>query len=370
MKQLINKSNYNIRQLKALITGYTAKEFDALSEPCYYPRTKLAYHEILRSMKLTDKDAKEFVKRQYKGTKAEKWILWQDPATNLLIVIMHLFILHRDLAAFKTTVAYYMFFQYGRLMHKQLLYCDENIFRYTIDTLTKTHLFVREKTIANSLYYLAAEVRKRYELDIQRWNVNGIIDFIGASRHRISQSVKSFVQNYYKVKEAGSSIKTIKDTPDEEGNVYQQTSMDRGKSKIDEAIKKLTIYKVVDKRALNEAKKLSKIKASIAELIANEMVNVEYADSVRMILNLYLKELKNANDLCGSGYERYLRSLMAVKRSNAMVYFKQQVNLLLMKVLSNLKIEKQYLSYTSQTQFIINLFLASYITMIFRSTMC
>ncbi len=91
MKQLIEKSNYNIRTLKALITRFAAREFDALSEPCYYPKTKLAYHEILRAMKLTNKQVKEFVKRQYKGTQAEKWVLWQDPATNLLIVIMHLF---------------------------------------------------------------------------------------------------------------------------------------------------------------------------------------------------------------------------------------------------------------------------------------
>jgi len=370
MKELIDKSNYNIRELKTLITRFAAREFDALSEPCYYPRTKLAYHEMLRVMKLTDKDVKEFVKRQYKGTKAEKWVLWQDPATNLLIVIMHLFILHRDLAAFKTTMVYYMFFQYGRLMNKQLKYCDDNIFRYTIDTLTKTHLFVREKTIANSLYYLASEVRKRYMRDIQEWNLDGIIAFVQASRHRISQSVKSFVNNYYIVKDKGESLISQSDSPDEEGNVYQRKAMERGKVRIEDAIKKLTVYKVVDKQALENAKKISKIKASIAESIAGEMINVEYVDNVRMILNLYLKELKDSNELCGSGYEKYLRKLMGLKRSNATVYFKQQVNVLLMRVLKNLRMEKQYGSYTSQTQFIVNVFLASYITLIFRSTMC
>jgi hypothetical protein len=370
MKELIEKSKYNIRSLKSLITRYTAKEFDSLSEPCYYPKTKLVYHALLREMKVTDKDVKAFVKRQYKGTKAEKWVLWQDPATNLLIVIMHLFLLHRDVAAFKTTLAYYMFFQYGRLMHKQLRYCNDDIFRYTVDTLTKTHLFVREKTIANSLYYLASEVRKRYMRDIQEWNVNGIIEFIGASRHRISQSVKSFVSNYYKVREKGDAIKTLNDTPDEEGNVYQQKTLDRGKSKIDEAIKKLNVYKIVDKRAIAEAKKISKIKESIGVAIANELIKNDYSDNIRMILTLYLKELKSSNDLCGSGYEKYLRKLMAVKRSNAMVYFKQQVNIMLMKVLKNLKMEDQYNRYTSQTQFIVNLFLASYITLIFRSTIC
>ena len=83
-----------------------------------------------------------------------------------------------------------------------------------------------------------------------------------------------------------------------------------------------------------------------------------------------MKGLTSTNQICGSGYEKYLRKLMEVKRSNAPVYFKQQVNLLLMNVLENLKLMDQYNSYTRQTQFIINLFLALYITLILRSTMC
>lgn len=370
MKELIEKSQYDIRLLKKTITRFAAREFDALSEPCYYPKTKLAYHEILRAMKLTDKEVKAFVKRQYKGTKAETWLLWKDPATNLLVVVMHLFLLHRDVAAFKTTLAYYMFFQYGRLMHKQLRYCNDDIFRYTIDMLTKTHLFVREKTIANSLYYLSTELKKKYERHIKDWDLDRIIEFIGASRHRISQSVKSFVENYYKAKEKGEAIRTQTDTPEDEDNAYQYKTLERGKAKVDETIKKLTIYKIVDRKALLEAKKISKVKTSIAELIAAEMIQVEYSDKVRMILSLYMKELRSTNQICGSGYEKYLRSLMAVKRSNAPVYFKQQVNVLLLVVLDNLKITNQYNNYTSQTQFIVNLFLASYLTLMFRSTMC
>ena len=370
MKELIEKSKYDIRKLKKLITKYAAKEFDGLSEPCYYPKTKLVYHEILRAMGLTDKDVKAFVKRQYKGTRAEPWLLHKDVGTNLLIVVMHLFLLHRDTAAFKTTLAYYMFFQYGRVMNKQLRYCNPDIFRYTLDMLTKTHLFIREKTIANSLYYLSTELKKKYEVSIADWDLDKIIDFITASRHRISQSAKSFVQNYYKAKEAGESIKTQTDTPEDDNNSYQYQSLERGKSKVDETIKKLTIYKIVDRESIDRAKKISKVKASIAELIAQEMVNPEYSDRMRMMLSLYMKGLTSTNQICGSGYEKYLRKLMEVKRSNAPVYFKQQVNLLLMNVLENLKLTDQYNSYTRQTQFIINLFLALYITLILRSTMC
>jgi len=370
MQKLIEKSNYDIRLLKSLITRFTAREFDALSEPCYYPKTKLAYHEMLRAMKLTDKDVKEFVKRQYKGTQAENWLLWKDPATNLLIVIMHLFLLHRDVAAFKTTLAYYMFFQYGRLMHKQLKYCNDDIFRYNIDTLTKTHLFIREKTIANSLYYLSTELKKKYERYIRDWDLNRIIEFIGASRHRISQSVKSFVENYYKAKGKGGSIKTQNDTPDDEANAYQYKSLERGKAKVDEMMKRLTIYKMIDKPALYRASKLSKIKTTVAESMVNEITKIEYADRIRMILHLFLKQLKHANQLCGNDYEKYLRSLMSVKRSKVTVHFKQQINVLLMDLLNKLKLMDQYQNYTLQTQFIVNLFLALYITSMFKNMMC
>jgi len=321
-------------------------------------------------MKLTDKDVKEFVKRQYKGTQAEHWLLWKDPATNLLVVIMHLFLLHRDVAAFKTTLAYYMFFQYGRLMHKQLKYCNDDIFRFTIDTLTKTHLFIREKTVANSLYYLSTELKKKYERYIRDWDLNRIIEFIGASRHRISQSVKSFVENYYRSKEKGGSIKTQDDTTDDDTNAYQYKSLERGKAKVDEFIKRLTIYKMVDKSSLYGAAKISKIKTSVAESMVNEITKIEYSDRIRLILHLFLKELKYADQLCGNDYNKYLRNLMSVKRSKITVYFKQQIHVLLMDLLSKLKLMDQYNNYTLQTQFIVHLFLALYITSMFKNTMC
>ncbi len=186
MEELLNKIKPDIPKLKRFINSSAARELSALSAPCYYPKTKRFYFEILNILRITDKDFKAFVKRNYKGTKAENWNLWRDVGTNLLIVVMHLFLNKKDQAAFMSTLVYYMIIQYSRLMHKQMKYCYEDTFKYTLDTLTRTHLFFREKTIPNSLFYLAKEMQKKYQRDIQGWNLDIIIAFIGAARHIIS----------------------------------------------------------------------------------------------------------------------------------------------------------------------------------------
>jgi hypothetical protein len=61
---------------------------------------------------------------------------------------------------------------------------------------------------------------------------------------------------------------------------------------------------------------------------------------------------------------------MAVKRTRATVYFKQQVNILLIRILEDAGHKNVYDSYTSQTQFIINTFLAYYLTIVLRNNLC
>ena len=68
MEILHDKVNPNYNQLKRFITTNAARELSALSEPCYYPKTKRFYFELLNIWKIKDKDMKEFVKRTYKGT--------------------------------------------------------------------------------------------------------------------------------------------------------------------------------------------------------------------------------------------------------------------------------------------------------------
>jgi hypothetical protein len=371
MEDILQKTTTNLNNVKQYVTRNAARELSSLSEPCYYPKTKRIYFELLNALKLTDREFKQFVLRNYKGTKAEKWVLWKDPLTNLLVYIMHLFLKNNDIRSFASTMVYYMIVQYSRLMNKQIRYCDADAFKYTLDTLTRTHLFFREKSIPNSLYYLANIMQTTYKDDIKDWNIERLILFIGAARHRISQSVKSFAENYYRSKKAGVSIKTqAEPTDDEDSPVYQIKVFERGTKAIESAAQKITSYRVTDRKALEDAKKYSKIKTSIATLIVNELSTPKYYDDIKVAMQLFLKDVTTVSMICGDDYRIHVKKLMAIKRTNAQLYFKAQINILLMKIFENIGFDKSYQKYTSQTQFIINSFLAYYVTSVLRNLIC
>jgi hypothetical protein len=373
MDQLLEKAKIDLRGLRREIEKLAAHEVTNLSEPCYYPKTKKFYFILLNSLKLKDKDVKDFVKRTYKGTKASSWMLYQDPATNLLLVIMRLFLQNGWTKAYLSTLIYHLVVQYSRIMHGTLPYCNPDIFRSTIETLTKTHLFVRERSVGNALLYLANEISRQKKMteNLLGWTLDGIINFQVTTRHRVAQSAHSFITNYHKVRDEGGAIKAQPEPEaDEEHGKYQYTVLERGKKAIDDVVKKFVVYKTIDRKALEDAKKFSKVKTSFAVVISNALRDKKYADDIRMILKLYIKGIDNTNLLCGKGYEAYVKRLMAVKRTRSQIYFKQQINILLEKVLKDTKNKKIYDSYTSQTQFIINSFLAYYITSTFKNSVC
>jgi hypothetical protein len=220
------------------------------------------------------------------------------------------------------------------------------------------------------LFHLTRELQKKYTRDIQTFNVDGIIQFISGSRHRISQSVKSFAQHYYRAYNAGDALKTQTDETDPETNAYQAQTQERGKKIIDATVRKLTVYKSIDDRAMQEAKRITKIKTVIADLITRELKDIKYADEIRLILQMFVKDVADVSMFCGKNYYSYVRKLMAVKRTRARIYFKQQINILLMRVLKDIGYTKTFNSYTTQTQFIIHSYLAYYLTLCMRNTVC
>lgn len=370
MDEFLNKLNINLPKLKRFINKSTAYELSQLSTPCYYPKTKKLYYELLALVGIKDKEFKEFVKNTYKNTKAAQWALWKDPTTNLLIVIMHIFLKNRDVKMFMSTMVYYMIVQYSRLMNKQIKYCYEDTFSYTLDNMTRTHLFYREKTISNSLFYLANEVQKRFKDDIKDWDIEKIISFIGISRHRISQSVKSFAESYYRYRKEGMSIKTQNEPTDDEVNVYQYKVQQRGQKLITELLKKITVYRTIDRKSFDEAKDLTKVKTSVATLMIEKLNNEKNMENIKIIMQLFLKEVTDVSMICGKNYLPTVKRLMTVKRTTAKVYFKAQVNILVKDIIEDMDFRETYEKYTSQTQFIINSFLAFYLTGMIKNSIC
>ena len=85
---------------------------------------------------------------------------------------------------------------------------------------------------------------------------------------------------------------------------------------------------------------------------------------------MFLKDVKKTNEICGKDFVPYVKKLMSLKRTIKTVYFKYEVNNLLLNIIKNTNIEKKYYKLTSQTQFQINSFLAFYILFYTRNLIC
>lgn len=370
MDQLLQKAKMNDAALKRLITQTVARNLSALVEPCYYPEVKKHFYDFLKLTGLTEKDIKEFTKRRWKGRKEAKFSIHTDSIANFYVFLMQYFLGKRDKTTYKYLMVFYMIRHYANLMHKTFKYCNEDVFKYALETLTKTHLFAREKTIANALFYIAGEMVRRWTRALRDNDLDGISRFMQDSRTRVSQSMKSFAQTYYKAHDEGVAFKTADEPSDDDENSYQEKVAEKGVRLADEITKKITVYRFADRRAQEEARKIAKINSSLATQIVSKLNNTKYSDNLRVIFRLFLKDIPNAKSLCGSDFEKYVRQLMSIKRTRLKIYFKQQINVLLLNLLEDIDYKEEYGKLTSQTQFQINLFLAYYLTMVLKNTVC
>ena len=353
------------------LTKIVSSNLANLVKPCFKPSLQTHYFELLRLSGLTDKDVKLYSKNRWKGRQEAKFLNHLDPKSNFYIFLMTYFLRENDIHSFKLMMIFYIIRHYRSRMDIHFpKFCDENLFKYTLEVITKTHLFAREKTIPNALYFIADEMIRKYKDGIKNDDLDKISLFIQESRTRIRQSVASFAETYYKANEQGVKIKTEEDPSEDEENEHQYESEEKSLRAIDEVTRKITVYKFVDKKAQEEAKKISRINTSTSIVISNNINNVKYADDIRIILKLFTKDMKSVKEVCGKEFYKYVRSLMAIKRQKAKVYFKQQVNALLLKVLQDTKSIKNYDKLTTQTQFLLNLYLAYYLTLLFRRTIC
>jgi hypothetical protein len=370
MKELLNKATIKDTQIKRLISQVVAKNLSSLSEPCFYPELKKYYYEFLKLTGLTEKDIKEFAKRRWKGRKEAKFSTNTNAVANFYVFLLEYFLSKKDKQAYNYLMVLYIIRHYANLMHKHFKFCNEDAFKYALETLTKTHLFSREKTISNALYYMAQEMIRRWTKTLQKGDLDAIGAFMRESRHRVSQSIKSFAQTYYKVSEEGVGVKTQKTSDENDENDYQQQTTERATKLVDSVTQKITVYKHVDRKAQEEARKFSKINASLATQIVGKLNDTKYSDLIRLVLRLYLKEITDIKQICGKDFEKHVRQLMSLKRTSQKIYFKQQVNILLIKLLKEFGYSNDYSKLTTQTQFLINLFLAYYLTILVRNTVC
>ena len=370
MQELLTKSKINEAALKRFIVKNSAVEISRLTEPCYYPAFKKYYFELLRFTGLTDKDVKQFIKRFYAGMPSAEYKLVNDPYSNLLIFIMYYFVKKRDMTTFKSTMLFYNLRMFSNLMHKHFpSHCNPEIFKYVLEHLVKNHLYAVHGTIGNAIYYLSIELSRKHLDHVKNTDAVGIVKFIQECRTRQAQSIRSFAEGYYKAQKEGIAYKSPYETDDEDdGGRYQETA--KTTKVVTDTTKKITVYKVIDKKALLDAKNITKVSTTFATIIAKSLGDTKFTDNVRLVLELFLKDLNKVGNVCGNDYYKFLQSLMSIKRTNAKIYFKQQVEILLEKVISETDLKEKYEKQTNKTKHLNKLLLDYYITMMMRNLIC
>ena len=218
MEILLTKLKVNKSIMKTVLVKAVAYNMSNLAKPCFKPSLKKHFYEFLKLSNLTEQDVKEYAKRKWKGKIESTWLLHKDHISNFYIFLMNYFLNKNDRIMFQYFMIFYMIRHYTALFEKHFKYCQEDVFKYTLETLTKTHLFAREKTIGNAMYFLSNELIRRWEEGIKDYDLDKISSFITESRHRVSQSIKSFYNTYLKVASEGLGIKTEREPSDDDEN--------------------------------------------------------------------------------------------------------------------------------------------------------
>ena len=371
MEELLKKAHIQDEQLKRLVTRLVSTNLGGLSEPCFVPSVKKDYYEFLHYAGLNDSDLRDFKKKIWSGRKEEKFAhLFKDNASSFYFFLMWYFLKKRDVQTATYLFIYFTIRQYSQQMDRYFTkFCNPQVFTYTLNSLTKTHLFAREKTIPSALYYLSIELMKRYSDKIKEFDLDGISSYFMETRHRVSQSLRSFASVYYKASEEGQSI-SAHDNQEDDENQYQVQDQEKANRIIERVAHLITVYQQIDEDVKEEARQISKINVGLATGLVSKLSNTRFSDNIRIILKLFFKDITSVKTICGKEYYSYVRQLMSIKRTTSKIYFKQQVSLLLDDVVKELGYKKQYSKLTSQTQFLIHLFLAYYITLILRKGMC
>jgi len=365
---LLFKASMQDEELRSYIVRAAANELGRLSEPCYYPEITQHYYNLLHLTGLTEADIRQSFKEFFRGIKEAPLTIHRDPKSQILIFLMHYFLKKKDHQSYVSTLLYYALKAYSNLMWKRIPHCNKAVFRYTLEHLSRTHLFNREKTISGTMYYFMQEMQSKYTNAFLTKDARSIALFMSEIRSRIRQSITSFQNAYYKFHKEG--LKFREPYVGEEGKEFEFQTLEKRNLLVDEITKSICIYREVDEKALAQAKIYTKVRESLAKQIIVELGNVKYQESIRTVIDLFVRDIKSLSSLCGKDFFAYVKSLMAVKKTNKPIYFKQQVNELLVEILKSIKVYQTFLQLTPQSKSLVSSFLALYIAMFLRNKKC
>lgn len=373
MNIIEKKIKFNPQRVHLLIARQAGIDINGLSAPCYEVKTKVFEAKVYRELGVSQKDMKDFAVRSVKGTKGEKSKVVKVPFTFTLGYLYYKFIKANKQKMAGDILLYTLIKHYGSRYHVHLpTTCNPDLFRYTIKNMTSTQLFYREKTIANALIFLSKALGKRYYSKIKErdWDPELLSKFMVESRHRVAQSTRNFFRAYYRYSEDKKGISVAREPEDEDQrNLFQTTTASTGKTvAIEKFIKSMFVYKMYDRKAIDEAKRESRVKSNLAENIIPIIHEKSSQENIKIILTSFLKEILDTKSLCGDNFFKIIKKLMMVRNFKKSFVFRNLVVDFTGSILNSINPTINVMSQRDRIS--LDVFVAFYITTSFRNLFC
>ena len=358
-------------KLRKYFNVISSKELLNMAEPCYAPKLRRYEDDLYNLLDVSKVELKVKVKEFYKNTNAEKWLLENDATTNLLILIMNFFLNNRDMVGFRSCMLFYNIRQYSNLFHRNFTFCQNDVFLYTLEHMSNSHIYAREKTISNAVYHFSNQMINRWNKDLKNLeDPMQISKFIRECRHRHAQSIKSFTISYYKNAEDGNRIKQQKEeVSNKEGDVSQVEVSIHTPQKIVELVDKITIHRFVDIKALENSLKINNINKIYGRMLIKEISNHKNHDILIAFYKAYISNLKKVSDLCSNNFIKELKKIIRSKSSKTK-FLKKTIQDILNDCLDEAKLTKQYNTLSIQSKYMYFNFIIFYLGFSLKNYVC
>jgi len=239
--------------------------------------------------------------------------------------------------------------------------CLPDVFQSALDSLSKNHMFVKQRSIAASIIYYSNAVFIRYKQDFIEDDSMRIFRLIYEIKTRINQSVRSLFVKYYKI----YKDKDLNKTKDEES--YDQSHESKLKEFVSQISNDICIYRKKNNAAIITASQLTKFNKKLSIRYSEAIAQPKLSDNVRLALYLLLKDQKSLDIIKSNQLLELVRSLMAIKSTKQHIYFKKVINDIQNEIVKDLNIEAWYGGLSVQSIATSKNFIAYYLAIFLRS---
>lgn len=344
-----------------------SEELSNMSTPCYYPKLVRSFEDVKERLGIRKKDCLDFKINNY-NKKISSFDMMNQEQVIVLSICLIYFARKKDFEALKVFYYFLAIKFYYNLFHKHFKFCNDKYYELALNRISKKHLFKIKKGIPNAIVYLADEERKKYEkiLGDPRFDIEMLVKLLYALRMRISQSLKSFAESYYRVQQEEVTKKGSResDSPPQTAS----TGIDRVESSfmaLDKISAMICTYSHIDEDCLEYAITKSGIRRSTGNDIIKEVSQVENKENVYFIYVLIYKMLNNKiKDLCN---ERGRIQLIAMIDSGKKILDKYSIKEEMIKLVNSLP--SSYIFKNIYERQII-IFLSHYFTLYLKRRIC